>query len=78
LSAATGRQKPIEQIQPNRQPDVPLQWGRIVCGTSILCMQNTGTPKKLHDTTYYDQRRDLAPHKQWTSNQILKRLFTIC
>jgi hypothetical protein len=25
LSAATGRQKPIEQIQPNRQPDVPLQ-----------------------------------------------------
>jgi len=24
-------------------------------------MQNTGTPKKLHDTTYNDQRRDLAP-----------------
>jgi hypothetical protein len=48
---------------------------RKVCGTSDLCMQNTGTPNKLHDTTYYNQRRDLAPHKQRTSSQILKTPF---
>jgi hypothetical protein len=49
-----------------------------VCGTSNLCMQNTGTAKKLHDKTYNGQRRDLAPHKQRTSSQIFKRLFTVC
>jgi len=43
-----------------------------------IYMQNTGTPKKLHDTTCNDQRWELAPLKQRTSNQILKRLCTIC
>jgi hypothetical protein len=32
-------------------------------------MQNTGTPKKLHDTTYNDQRRDLAP----TNNELVAK-----
>jgi hypothetical protein len=35
-----------------------------VCGTSNPCMQNTGTPKKLPDTTCYDQRRDFPPPKK--------------
>ena len=47
-------------------------------GTSNPCMQNTGTPKKLLDTTYNYQRRDLAPHKQRTGCQIFRRLLTIC
>ena len=66
------------QIQLNRRPDVPMQWGKTDSGTSNLCMQNIRTSKKLHDTTYKDKGRVLAPHKQWTGSQILKYLFTIC
>jgi hypothetical protein len=32
-------------------------------------MQNSETPKKLHDTTYSDQRRDLAP----TNNELVAK-----
>jgi hypothetical protein len=49
--------------------DVPLQWARTVSGTSNLCIQNTGTPKKFLDTTYNYQRRDLAPPQ--TTNCLL-------
>jgi len=35
-------------------------------------------PQRNSDTTYNDQRRDLAPHKQRTRSQTLKRFFAIC
>jgi hypothetical protein len=36
-------------------------------------MQNTGTPKKLHDTTYNDQRRDLAPRPPQKNNELVAK-----
>ena len=56
----------FKRIQPNRQTDVLLQWGRTVGRTPYICMQNTGTPKKLHVTTYNYQNWDLALPKQRT------------
>jgi hypothetical protein len=37
-------------------------------------MQNTGTSKKLHDTTYNDQRRDLPPPSPTNNEPVTKYL----
>ena len=63
----------FEQIQPNRQPHVPCNEGEQSVEHLMHVCRILETPKKLHDTTYNDRRRDLAPHKQRTSSQTLKR-----